>query len=130
FDFPVYARGALALHALRVQVGDSAFFNILKEWTKQYAGGTVTTAQFIALAEKISHQDLQSMFDVWLSSWKPAGYAARSSVSRDSLLAPQKRSAGHSLLSLRSLPAADRSLAERLVDRAGNPFNEAIKKKN
>ena len=75
----------MTLQALRMQVGDTAFFKILTEWTKRYAGGTVTTAQFIALSEEISHQDLGDLFDAWLSAGKPAGYAAAASaVTRES----------------------------------------------
>ena len=73
FDGQVYDRGALTLHALRLRVGDTAFFRILKTWTRTKAGQAVTTPQFIALAEKISHQDLDAFFDAWLYT---AGYPA------------------------------------------------------
>ena len=132
FDFPVYARGAMTLQALRMQVGDAAFFKILKEWTKRYAGGTVTTAQFIALSEEISHQDLGELFDAWLSAGKPAGYAAAASAAtRKSLTARQPAAARHATRSLESMPAGSfRSLAQRLADRPGNPFKAALKKTN
>jgi aminopeptidase N len=66
FDFPVYARGAMTLHVLRNQVGDRAFFRILRAWAARKAGGNGTTAQFIALAERISGQQLDELFDIWL----------------------------------------------------------------
>jgi len=66
FDFAVYARGAMTLQALRTTVGDDDFFTILRKWAKSQAGGNVTTAQFIALAEKVSGQDLGDLFDTWL----------------------------------------------------------------
>ena len=50
FDGQVYDRGALTLQALRMRVGDAAFFRILKTWTRTKAGRHVTTPQFIALA--------------------------------------------------------------------------------
>ena len=31
FDPPVYQRGAMTLHALRVRIGDAAFFRLLKD---------------------------------------------------------------------------------------------------
>ena len=65
FDRPVYNRGAALLHALRVKVGDDVFFDIAKEWVARFGGGTATTADFIALAEEVSHQDLATFFDVW-----------------------------------------------------------------
>jgi aminopeptidase N len=62
----VYTRGAMTLHALRVTVGDTAFFQILQAWAKQRAGSTGTTDQFIALAEQISGRNLHSLFAAWL----------------------------------------------------------------
>jgi Peptidase family M1 domain/Peptidase M1 N-terminal domain len=66
FDFPVYARGAMTLQQLRLTVGDHDFFKILKRWAKTQKGGNVTTDQFIALAEKVSGQDLGDLFETWL----------------------------------------------------------------
>jgi len=68
FDSPVYFRGAMTLHVLRMQVGDRDFLKILKEWTRKQAGGNVTTDEFIALAEHVSHQQLDDLFDTWLFS--------------------------------------------------------------
>jgi hypothetical protein len=66
FDFQVYVRGALTLHALRLEVGDKDFFKILKRWSTSNRDGNVNTAQFIKLAERISHEDLDELFDAWL----------------------------------------------------------------
>jgi hypothetical protein len=68
FDPPVYQRGALALHALRVRIGDEAFFRLLKTWVSANAGGNVTTKRFIALAEKVSGRQLDGFFNAWLYS--------------------------------------------------------------
>jgi Peptidase family M1 domain/Peptidase M1 N-terminal domain len=106
FDFPVYARGALTLHALRLAVGPGTFFRILKEWSRTQAGGTVTTREFIDLAESISHKELDPLFAVWLSSGKP----------------PIGNGHGPNALSVRDLTAAGRSLVERLHDKNGQPF--------
>jgi hypothetical protein len=74
FDPPVYQRGALTLHALRVRIGDEAFFRLLKEWVSENAGGTVTTKRFIALAERVSRQPLDGFFKTWLfTPRKPSG---------------------------------------------------------
>jgi aminopeptidase N len=52
FSYPfVYQRGALAVHALRVEVGDDAFFAILRGWTARYRNGNATVEDFAALAE-------------------------------------------------------------------------------
>jgi aminopeptidase N len=66
FDNAVYIRGAMAVHALRQEVGDRDFFRILHAWTTRRAGGNGTIPQFIRLAERISGQQLDDLFDVWL----------------------------------------------------------------
>ncbi|WP_051167547.1 M1 family metallopeptidase [Actinoplanes sp. N902-109] len=66
FDAPVYQRGAMTLHALRLAVGDAVFFRILRTWAATRAGGTVTTPEFVALAERISGKQLHELFDAWL----------------------------------------------------------------
>ncbi|MGH9187675.1 MAG: M1 family metallopeptidase [Acidimicrobiales bacterium] len=66
FDGAVYFRGAAALHALRLMVGDDAFFTILRTWLERFGGGNATTADFIALSEEVSGQDLDQFFDAWL----------------------------------------------------------------
>ncbi|HKE13364.1 MAG TPA: M1 family metallopeptidase [Kofleriaceae bacterium] len=70
FDFPVYGRGAMTLHVLRRTVGDEAFFRILQSWAS--SAHTATTAEFIDLAERISGQELDELFDAWLfTPFKP-----------------------------------------------------------
>jgi aminopeptidase N len=66
FSTPVYDRGAMTLQALREKVGDDTFFSILRTWYADHRGGNVTTADFTALAEHISGQDLDHFFQVWL----------------------------------------------------------------
>jgi hypothetical protein len=84
FDGAVYYRGAMTLHQLRLTIGDDAFFRLLRTWASKYEGGNVTTDEFIALAERISGQDLDGLFETWLfTPGKPdvagaAGPAARS----------------------------------------------------
>lgn len=49
FDDRVYKRGALTLHALRLTVGDEAFFRIVREWTATFRHAGVRTSDFVAL---------------------------------------------------------------------------------
>jgi aminopeptidase N len=75
FATPVYDRGAMTLHALRLEIGDRAFFRVLRRWATQNAHGTVATADFIALAERVSGKQLDRLFRVWLyRPEKPRGY--------------------------------------------------------
>lgn len=66
FSNSVYLRGALTLHALRLEIGDEAFFDLLRTWVETYSGGNARTADFEAMAEEISGQDLDRLFDTWL----------------------------------------------------------------
>ncbi len=66
FSGAVYERGAMALHALRGEVGDEAFFRTLREYVSRHAGGNVTTADFVAVAEEVAEKDLDGLFDSWL----------------------------------------------------------------
>jgi hypothetical protein len=80
FDIAVYFRGAMTLHALRMQIGDDAFFDLIRRWTRR-APRNVTTDEFIALAERISDQDLGGLFDAWLfTGSKPQVEAAATSA--------------------------------------------------
>lgn len=66
FDNPVYIRGAMTLHQLRVTVGDRDFRTILRRWAAQHRGGNGTTKEFVRLAEKVSGQQLDTLFREWL----------------------------------------------------------------
>jgi aminopeptidase N len=75
FGTPVYDRGAMTLQALRVKVGDRTFFRILRTWYRDNRDRNVTTADFIALAERESGRDLRRFFSVWLfKAGKPASW--------------------------------------------------------
>ncbi|GMV33429.1 MAG: peptidase [Chloroflexota bacterium] len=66
FNGGVYLRGGLTLHALRLEVGDEAFFNILRTYHERYKYGNASTEDFIAVAEEIHGADLGDFFDAWL----------------------------------------------------------------
>ena len=66
FAGEVYRIGGLTLHALRLTVGDEAFFETMRTYVARYGGGNATTADFVAVAEEISGQDLTNLFEAWL----------------------------------------------------------------
>ena len=66
FNSGVYWRGALTLHALRLRVGDEAFFAILRAYYDRFRYGNATIADFIAVSEEIAGQPLGELFDAWL----------------------------------------------------------------
>jgi aminopeptidase N len=73
FGDSVYVRGAMTVHALRMTIGDDAFFKLLKDWTAGRRGGNATLTDLIALAEQGSGQQLDTFFQAWLfTETKPA----------------------------------------------------------
>jgi aminopeptidase len=67
FDDRVYKRGALTLHALRLQMGDPAFYRMLRDWVARNAHGSVTTAAFVE--HVVRHWDTamaRRLLDEWL----------------------------------------------------------------
>ncbi|WP_249353902.1 M1 family metallopeptidase [Microbacterium sp. 2FI] len=66
FDDRVYKRGALTLHALRLTVGDAAFFAVLREWSARFRASTATTPDLQALAAEITGMPLAGLWEAWL----------------------------------------------------------------
>ena len=108
FDFAVYIRGAMTLHALRGEIGDTDFSTLLETWASDNAGGNVRTADFIALAESVSGQQLDAFFDAWL-------FGAGLPVAAASTSSSTARAAG---AGPRAVPAVARSLIARYGDGA------------
>lgn len=75
FSAAVYYRGGMTLAALRHHIGDRAFFTLLDRWTTAHRYGNASTAQFVALANRVSGEDLTSFFQTWLyAKTKPATF--------------------------------------------------------
>ena len=74
FAAATYQRGGAFLHALRLTIGDTQFFSILRQWADGNANTPVTTADFQALVESVSGLDLDAWFDAWL--YQPSKPAA------------------------------------------------------
>lgn len=66
FAEDVYERGALTLDALRSEVGDATFSEILHAYLTEFSGKTASTDDFIRVAETVSKKDLGDFFDDWL----------------------------------------------------------------
>ncbi len=75
FSYATYDGGAVVLHALRVEVGDEAFFELLRRWVADHVGTARTTDDFVALAEAVVGRSLGDLFDAWLFAEElPARY--------------------------------------------------------
>lgn len=66
FHGAVYWKGALTLHALRQQVGDEIFFELIRTYYEMYRDQSATVEDFIALANDVSGEDLTDFFNTWL----------------------------------------------------------------
>jgi aminopeptidase N len=106
FHGAVYVRGAMTLQVLRNEVGDRDFFRILRTWAARKSGGNGTTRQFVALAERISGEQLDELFDTWLfTPGKPA-------------LGPAAAAGATATASAARTPPAAASLLQRLAEGA------------
>ena len=63
-----YIGGALVLYALKVEVGEEAFYRVLQTYTDRYKFGNADTDEFMAVAEEVSGRDLSAFFEAWLFS--------------------------------------------------------------
>jgi aminopeptidase N len=68
FANPVYVRGAMTAHALRLRVGPKDFFRIARRWVQHNADGVGSTPEFKRLAERVSGEQLDGFFHAWLFS--------------------------------------------------------------
>jgi aminopeptidase N len=66
FSDNVYSGGSLVLYALRQVVGEATFSEIERTWVKKYKDESVSTEQFIAHVNKVSHRNLTSFLRHWL----------------------------------------------------------------
>jgi aminopeptidase N len=73
FSPPVYSRGAMALYALQAEIGDPLFSQVLRKWAAKNRYGNVSTAEFEALAERVTGYDLSDTFTTWLFTPRKPG---------------------------------------------------------
>jgi aminopeptidase N len=75
FADPVYTRGGMVLEALRQEIGTAHLATVLRRWAARDPRRPVSTADFIALAERVSGKNLGRFFHTWLYvAERPAGY--------------------------------------------------------
>ena len=61
-----YQKGAWVLHMLRGRIGDDRFWRGIREYYRQYQNASASTAEFRAVMERASNQDLSAFFEQWL----------------------------------------------------------------
>ncbi|WP_107045573.1 M1 family aminopeptidase, partial [Sphingomonas sp. STIS6.2] len=67
-----YSKGALFMAQLRVTLGDAAFWSGLRRYTRDHAGGTVTSIDLERAMEASSRRDLHPLFVEWVFGDDPA----------------------------------------------------------
>jgi aminopeptidase N len=66
FSPNVYDGGAVALYALRQEIGERAFAVLERRWVQANAGDSVGTSDFIALASRVAGRNLGPFLRDWL----------------------------------------------------------------
>lgn len=66
-DNATYRRGALLYHALRLEIGDEAFFMTLREFIQRNLHATAEVEDLQAIAEETSGEDLSRFFAAWVT---------------------------------------------------------------
>jgi aminopeptidase N len=62
----VYDKGAYVLHLLREEMGERAFWNGLRLFTRRHFGKSVVTTDFVAAMEEAHRQSLKQFFAKWV----------------------------------------------------------------
>ena len=62
----VYDKGAYVLHLLREELGERAFWEGIRDYTRKYFGKSVTTADFQTAMEQASGKNLKKFFAKWI----------------------------------------------------------------
>ena len=64
----LYEKGPLAIHALRRELGDEAFFDLTRRYPLRHHGEQVTWPEFEADVQKITGRDLDGFLEAWFRS--------------------------------------------------------------
>lgn len=64
----IYSGGAVVLYALQQKVGEETFKRIERTWVETYRDGVAGTDDYIALASRVSGQNLSEFLRSWLYS--------------------------------------------------------------
>lgn len=62
----IYYGPALMWHELREDIGDEAFFDVLRAWPESQENGTADRDEYLAWVEERTGEELTAFFDAWL----------------------------------------------------------------
>ena len=66
FNGSVYMRGGLTLHALRLEIGDAGFFDLVEAWATTHRYGNAGTNDFLDLVEELADSSTRNLAEQWL----------------------------------------------------------------
>lgn len=66
FNYSVYARGALTLVALRDELGDDAFFGMVRTWYDSHRHGNASTNDLLSLVEDTGGFEARTLVESWI----------------------------------------------------------------
>jgi aminopeptidase N len=66
FSDNVYSGGSLVLYALRQVIGEEQFSRVERTWVKRYKDESVSTEQWIAHVNHVTHRNLTAFLRAWL----------------------------------------------------------------
>jgi len=64
----VYAKGALFFHALRQEVSDEVYFEIMRRYLEEHKYKIATPESFLAVAEAVAGRSLRGIYRHWILS--------------------------------------------------------------
>jgi hypothetical protein len=68
YEVIVYAKAALFFHALHQELGDEVFTAVLREYVDQFRWKVARPDDFLRVAESVSAQDLDPLYNQWILS--------------------------------------------------------------
>jgi hypothetical protein len=68
YEVIVYAKAALFFNALQQQLGEETFNAIMREYVSQFRWRVATPDDFLRVAESVSGQDLDGLYNRWILS--------------------------------------------------------------
>lgn len=61
----VYVRGPLAMHALRAELGDEKFSELMLSWVEEHTGKSASWADFAQLVSQLAGKDESAFLNAW-----------------------------------------------------------------
>ena len=73
----VFIHGAITFHAVRLRMGDAAFFDMIAAFYDEFAGGTATTNDLNTVVLREAGSTIRYLYDQWLTADDLPGFPDR-----------------------------------------------------